>query len=350
MGTIINNLSNFYYDFHEGGEFSKEKAEIFFNSYNNKDRHIKYIKEIYETILSSSIINETSKIIIKTRKTYAETARYYNSLHQQEIENTVDSSNLHKPRRPKTPELVKADIYYTNRKLENILSNYKHTAEYPQKDFFTLIIYQSNISDTLWNEANESLERLKVTLNGKLISKGAFWLNIPVREYNKELTDEEFTHLLELITPYFNTQKVIAQQRLNGMSREVGYLNYILKSSITLNEIDETRRNIILSLSSKEQVEKFKRDQQHSQSNPLYQYETQLTQLREEIEKEKQARINIMSKVGQIYYQTSGRLSEKHQLAVDNLGKEYDQLKKISQSKQQRIEQLHIKIKEIKGE
>lgn len=347
MGTIINNLSNFYYDFHSNNEFSEERAEIFFNSYNNKERHIKYIKEIYETILSSSLINETSKIIIKTRKTYAETARYYNSLHQQEIENPAPSKTKIKP---KTFELVKADIYYTNRKLENILSNYKHITEYSQKDFFTLIIYQSNISDTLWNEADESLERLKVTLNGKLISKGTFWLNIPVREYNKELTDEEFAHLLELITPYFNTQKLLAQKRLNNMSREVGYLNYILKSSITLNEIDETRRNIILSLSSKDQIEKFKRDQQHSQSNPLYQYETQLTQLREEIEKERQARINIMSKVGQIYYQTSGQLSEKHQLAVDTLGKEYDQLKKISQSKQQRIDQLHIKIKEIKGE
>lgn len=374
MGTIVNSLSNFFYDFYEGEAFSMEKATRFFDKYADRERHTDYVREVYETILSSPAINETSKILIRTRKSYAETARYYNSLHQQEIAataatettaNTADSTttaatantdNTAKPRRPKTPELVKADIYYTNRKLGNILQNYRHNTEYPQRDFFTLILYQREISDTLWDKADEALENLKITLNGKLISKETFWLNIPVREFNRELSEQEFSQLIEIIRPYFNSQKAIAQLKLNSMKKEAGYLNYILKANMgnSLSEVDLARRNIILSLSDKEQIQRFKQVELQDQSlpptqtdSPLYQYQLQLSKLREEAEQEKHTRMEIMSRVGLIYHQTGGKLSEKHQFAVDTLGKQYDQLKQISQGKQKKIDQLQIKLQEL---
>lgn len=352
MGTLVNNLSNFYYDFYDGEVFSMEKAQRFFNKCADMERHANYIKEIYETILSSSIINETSKILIKTRKSYAEIARFYNSLHEQEIHNTENSD---KPHRTKTSELVKADIYYTNRKLESILRNNNYDTEYPQRDFFSLVTYQPEISSTLWRQADEALERLKVSLNGKLISKEIFWLNIPIREFNKELSEQEFSQLIEIIKPYFNSQKAIAQLKLNSMKREAGYLNYILKANMdsSFSEIDSARRDIILSLSDKEQVQRFKQGESQDQpqlqdDSPLYQYQIQLSRLREEAENEKQERIKIMSKVGQIYYQTNGNLSEKHQFAVDTLSKQYAQLKQMSQSKQQKIDQLQIQIQELR--
>lgn len=352
MGTIVNSLANFYYDFYEGEVFSMEKAERFFNKCEDMEHHVNYIKEIYETILSSSTINETSKIMIKTRKSYADIARYYNSLHEQEIK---DTENADKSRHPKTSELVKADIYYTNRKLERILRNSNYDIEYQQRDFFSLVIYQPEISSTLWSEADEALERLKGALNGKLISKEAFWLNIPIREFNKELSEQEFSQLIEIIKPYFNSQKAIAQLKLNSMKREAGYLNYILKANMdkSLSEIDVARRDIILSISDRGQIQRFKQGEmqdlsQLQDNSLLYQYQIQLSRLREETEKEKQTRKEIMSKVGQIYYQTKGNLSEKHQFAIDTLSKQYAQLKQISQSKQQRIDQLQIQIQELK--
>lgn len=352
MGTIVNSLANFYYDFYDGEVFSMEKAAHFFNKCADTERHAIYIKEVYETILSSSIINETSKILIRTHKSYAETARYYNSIHEQEIKETANSD---KPHRVKTAELVKADIYYTNRKLNCILRNTLYDDEYPQKDVFSLIIYQPEISSTLWSKADEALERLKATLNGRLISKETLWLNIPIKEFNRQLTDEEFNKLLEIIKPYFSSQKAIAQLKLNAMKKESGYLNYILKANMgtSLSEIDSARRDIILSLADKDQIQKFKQgkmqDQPHLQENSLlHQYQTQLSQLKEEAENEKQERIKIMSKVGQIYYQTGGVLSEKHQFAVDTLSKQYAQLKQISQSKQQKIDHLQIQIQELK--
>lgn len=356
MGTIVNSLSNFFYDFYEGESFSNEKATRFFDKYADRERHIDYVREVYETILSSPAINETSKILIRTRKSYAETARYYNSIHRQEIENPATTA---KPRHPKTLELVKADIYYTNRKLENILRNYRYNTEYPQRDFFTLILYQQKISDTLWDKADEALENLKITLNGKLISKETFWLNIPVKEFNREISEQEFSQLIELIRPYFNSQKAIAQLKLNSMKKEAGYLNYILKANMgnSLSETDIARRNFILSLSDKEQIQRFKQGELQDQSqqppqadSPLYQYQIQLSRLREETEKEKHIRMDIMSKVGQIYHQTGGNLSEKHQFAIDTLGKQYDQLKQISQVKQKKIDQLQLKIQELRGQ
>lgn len=354
MGTVVNSLTTFYYDFHEGDTFSMEKATRFFDRYADKERHTDYIRNIYGTILSSAMINETSKIRIRTGKSYAETARYYNSLHQQEIEGTADSE---KPRRAKTPELVKADIHYTNRKLDSILRSYRYSPEYPQRDFFTLILYQQEISDTLWDKADEALECLKVTLNGKLISRETFWLNIPVREINRELSEQEFTQLIEIIRPYFNSQKAIAQLKLNSMKREAGYLNYILRAGMdsSLSEVDMARRNIILSLSDREQVQRFKQGEMPDPSqlsmkngSPLYQYQVQLLKLKEETEEEKHIRMDIMSKVGQIYHQTGGNPSEKHQSVMDALGKQYDRLKQISRGKLEQIDQLQVKIQEIR--
>lgn len=346
MGTIVSGLTSFYYDFHEGDIFSMEKATRFFDRYADKERHIDYIRNIYGTILSSAMINETSKIRIRTGKSYAETARYYNSLHQQETGGTADPE---KPRRPKTPELVKADIHYTNRKLDSILRSYRYSPEYPQRDFFTLILYQQEISDTLWDKADEALECLKATLNGKLISRETFWLNIPVREINRELSEQEFTQLIEVIRPYFNSQKAIAQLKLNSMKREAGYLNYILRAGMdsSLSEVDMARRNIILSLSDREQVQRFKQGEMKNNS-PLYQYQVQLLRLKEETEEEKHTRMDIMSKVGQIYHQTGGKPSEKHQSVMDALGKQYDHLKQISRGKQEQIDQLQVKIQEIR--
>ena len=358
MGTIVNNLSNFYPDFYYGEGFSMEKAQRFFNKCDDMERRVSYIQQIYETILSSSTINETSKILIKTRKSYAEIARYYNSLHEQKDQELADpdskDNKSDKSFHHKTAALVKADISYTNRKLKNILQVGLSDTEGMQKDFFSLVIYQPDISTTLWNEADSALERLKVTLNGSLLSKDTFWLNIPIKEYSKQLTDREFNQLLEIIKPYFNSQKAIAQLKLNTMKKESGYLNYILKANMdTLSEIDITRRDLILTLASKDQVQRFKesdmQDQTYMKENSLlYEYQAMLLQLKEQSESEKQERIKIMSKVGQIYYQTNGNLSEKHQFAVVTLAKQYEQLKQADVDRQQKIKRLESEIQKLK--
>ena len=354
MGTIVNSLSNFYPDFYYGEGFSMEKAQRFFDKCADRERRADYVKEIYETILNSSTINETSKISIKTRKSYAEIARYYNSLQEQEIK---DKEMSDKPFHLKTASLVKADISYTNRKLKNILQIDLPDMDGMQKDYFSLVIYQPEMDATLWHRADSALERLKVTLNGRLLSKESFWLNIPIKEYTKQLTNEEFIQLLELIKPYFNSQKAIAQLKLNNMKKESGYLNYILKANMdSLSEIDIARRDMILTLASKDQVQRFKegeiqnhQDQSYLQENSLlYQYQNTLLQLREESEQGKQTRIKILGKIGVIYYKSHGSLSVENQNVVDSLADQYEHLKQIDVDRRQEISQLETEIQLLK--
>lgn len=356
MGTIVNNLANFYYDFFDGEVFCMEKAQRFFNKCADIERRANYIQQIYQTILSSSIINETSKIVIKTRKSYAEIARYYNSLHEQEINATAATD---KPYHSKTAALIKADVSYTNRKLKSILGNDLSDMEYMQKDYFSLVIYQPEMDGTLWSRADSALERLKVTLNGKLISKETFWLNIPIREFNKQLTHDEFEQLIELIKPYFNSQKAIAQLKLNTMKKESGYLNYILKANMdTLSKIDIARRELILTLANKDQVQRFKegemqnqQDDSYLQNNThLYQYQNTLLQLREEAENDKQQRIKILGKIGVIYCQSCVSLPEENQNAVDTLVDQFEQLKQMDVDRQQKITQLEKEIQLLKDQ
>ena len=349
MGTIVSSLSNLYYDFYEGEEFRVEKAEHFFGKCADMERRVHYIQQIYETILGSSTINETSKLLIKTRKSHAEIARYYNSLHEQEIKDAEHSAK----RGRKTAALVKADISYTNRRLKRILQVDMSDVESLKDDFFSLVVYQSEMNGALWSRADDALERLKVSLNDKVIGKETFWLNIPVKEYNKELTGEEFNRLLDLIKPYFDSQKAIAQMKLNSMKKESGYLNYILRANMdTLSEIDATRRDRILSLADKENVKRFRenaeQEQEPVQENSLLrQYQESLLQFQEEAEKERQLRIKVMGKIGQMYYQTGGSLSEKQQAAVDTLGKQYEQLKQRAEDRQEKISQLETEIQKL---
>lgn len=351
MGTIVNSLSNFYYDCHNNDVFCIEKAERLFYNCSDKEKRIRYIKEVYETILSSSIINETSKILIRTNKSYAEVARYYNSLHEQKTDN---SNKPDKPFHLKTVSLVKADVSYTNRKLKRILCNGLDNMDTIQKDYFSIIIYQPEISTSLWKKADEALEQLKIMLNGRLLAKDSFWLNIPINDYNKDLTEAEFNNLLSLITPYFSSQKSLAQLKLNSMKKETGYLNYILKANMenSLNETDIARRNMLLSLMDKEQVKKFKESlinnqPDNTENTALHNYQKNLQSLKEDSEKEKQIRLEIMAKIGMIYLKSNGGLNEELQNMVNTLKRQYQQLKDSDNNRQEKINRLETEIQNL---
>lgn len=348
MGTIVSSLSNWYFDFYREGKFSVDAANKIMGKYNDVDRRVTYIKTVYETVLGSSIINETSKILIKSRKTYVEVARYYNNLHEQEIMKTKEAEakdeKINCRVHAKTEALVKADVCYTNKKLKNALGC--DIVQCSKYDFFNVVMWKPDIDEALWLKADGALELLKAMCNGSLLSKEAFWLNIPVREFNRELSEQEFNHLVDLIKPYFTAQKALAQFKLNELKREAGYLNYILRADMELNEVDSGRRDLILSLVDGSPV----REKKQPVNDPkLNEYQNQISELMMAVDMEKQKRIEIMSKIGFVYYSNkNGICAEREMLMIEALEKEYERLKEMEQKRLEEIKLLQANIEKLK--
>jgi len=336
MGKIVKGMSNLYFDFYVGNVFDMDAANRILGKYVDVERRTGYIKAVYETVLGSSIINETSKIFIKSRKSYAEVARYYNSLHEQEIQKTKEmevgeNCSVH----AKTEALVKSDVYYTNKKLKNVLGCDIPNCHY--KDFFNVVIWKSEMDTALWMQAEDALAKLKALCNGSLLSKEDFWLNIPVREFNRELSEQEFKNLIELIKPYFTLQKSNVQVQLNEMKREAGYLNYILRADVELSAVDVARRDYILSLTDRSLLKEYKENE-----NPeLTRLQRKLLQLEEMNVLEKKLRVELMSKIGFIHYSNKSGMFTKSQLErLESFEKEYEKLKAAEAKRQEDMQQL----------
>ena len=353
MSTVVNSMSNMYYDFYVGDEFSMDGANRILGKYDDVDRRVSYIKAVYETVLGSSIINETSKILIKSRKTYAEVARYYNCLHEQEIKRTKEAETrgerISCPVHRKTEALVKADVCYTNKRLKNVLGC--NIPQCPKQDFFSVMLWVADIDDSLWERAEDGLKKLKALCNGSLLPKEAFWLNIPVREFHTELTEQEFNHLVDLVKPYFTAQKALAQQELNGLTREAGYLNYILRADMELNELDSSRRDYLLALTEGSTVKDYKEKSDPEQpvtDSELVRLQNELSQLEEVASMEKQERVNVMSRIGFIYYSNkTGNLNEQEITLLEALKIKYEQQKQKEVVRMERIRMLQNKIENL---
>lgn len=350
MGTIVSSLANYYYDLYMDGVFNEDAAIRIIGKCDDLDRRIQYIKSVYETIMGSSIINETTKIFIKSRKSYMDVARYYNCLHEQEIKRTKEAEDnglkINSPVHAKTEALVKADICYTNKKLKNVL--YCEVPYCNKRDWFNVVLWKSEMEEHLWLKAEEALELLKAMCNGSLLSKELFWLNIPAREFHKELTEQEFNHLVELIKPYFTVQKSLAQKELNSLTKEAGYLNYILRADMDLNNEDAGRRDIIMALANGKPTVT---DNQSEDDPEVAMYRKQLAHLINEDDVEKAIRVDVMSKIGLIHYRNKdGIFTEKENNLIEALGAEYERLKKIDIKRKEDIQRLQEKIDRLMEE
>ena len=341
MSTIVKTMANLYFDFYSGDVFNTGAAKKILGEHKDVERRVKYINAIYDTILGSSIINETSKIFIKSRKSYAEVARYYNTLHNEQDENCLVHA--------KTEALVKSDICYTNKKLKSVLAC--DISKCSQKNFFKIVMWDK-MDATVWTKADEALDKLKSMCNGSLLSKNKFWLNVPVHEFEKELPEEEFMNLVELIKPYFTTQKALTQMKINEMKKEAGYLNYILTADMELTEIDKARREYILSLMDRNLLKEYKDDlsqETSGKSQSLIKLQKKLLQLSEESSLEKKRRIELMSKVGLLYYTNQNRIfTDLQKKQIECIINEYERLKKVEMKRQQDMKGLQAMIDKLR--
>ena len=89
------------------------------------------------------------------------------------------------------------------------------------------------------------------------IEKRDILLTIPTFEKVKELSDEEFDELMEVLRPYSKFVLSNVQNVLNSMEKEVGYLRFLMGKKSVLTDLDKERKNEILLWLGKEVIENY---------------------------------------------------------------------------------------------
>ena len=313
MGTILSEMANWYGDFYRDGKFDAGGAYRVLRGLSDMERRCEYFNCFYDILLNSSKISETVKIFLKTRKSYADVAFSYNKVHELEEWFT----------KKKTAAQVKAEVCYANKRIMNVMSFQREDGQisnYPHAVFF-----DGNMTEECWRLAEQALIRLRTLYGKSLIDKGEIWINIPVGEYATEIEDDEFDSFLEIIKPYFQKQKMVSQKRINGMTKACGYLNYIMRNEMKLNETDLSRKNRVLEMLRAESEEVCAAGE-----NPtLRKMQDRINELERIISIKESLATEAMAEAGKVVYSRLGvSLEPEHKRAMRMHFEEYNKLRK----------------------
>lgn len=308
MRSILGSLAEFYLYFVDNNEISISKIEIALKNLSDIEKRAEFIRDLYEILLNEKGLNWSSRMKIKTDKNYEWIANYFNVQNSEEIKKTIEREKngikVEDGVYEKTLANVRGDIYYSNKKLSELLN---YTVGGVEKDWFSTIMSEE-MDEVSWKMADKALDKVRTKVLGVSISKDKFWLNVPTKYFNYELSEEEFNDLINLIKPYFATQKKLAQLKLNSMKTSCGYLNYILNDGSRLKGIDLQRRNLILGLMDNKKVNEVKEAEANEkaiETSEIKKIQSEIEEMQARLNTSKELRTEIMSKIGFIYYKAN---------------------------------------------
>lgn len=353
MRSILGSLAEFYLYFTNNNEIDISKIKMALKNLPDIEKRAEFIKDLYEIVLNEKGLNWSSRMKIKTDKSYEWIANYFNIQNSEEIKKTIEREKsgikVEDGIYEKTLANVRGDIYYSNKKLSDLLS---YTVGGEEKDWFSTVMSEE-MDELTWKMADKALDKVRTKVLGISISKDKFWLNVPTKYFNYELSEEEFNDLINLIKPYFATQKKLAQLKLNSMKTSCGYLNYILNDGSRLKGIDLQRRNLILGLMDNKKVSEIKEaeaSEKEIETNEIKKLLVEIEEMQARINTSKELRTEIMSKIGFIYYKanlTGSGLSADLENAVNKFTQQYNnelsaskQMEQSLKEKQEMVEHL----------
>lgn len=191
------------------------------------------------------MVSKISLEYITSGKSYREVASDYNLSH-------LKDDGFKK----KTPEAVKSDIAYSNKKLSRYFGRISST-----RNALEIMFGIEPVNEYFFELSEEALRMIKTHYADNIFNNKSFLLNIPAFSYETRLSDKDFRKVKDLIKPYIINQRKIAQTQLNKMSAGAGYLRYIMQKDVKeLNEVDIARRNELLELFNEAEQEQFKID------------------------------------------------------------------------------------------
>lgn len=236
MSTFLNDAKTFYHDFFDRGTWSDIFASEILYGKEDINKRKECIKEIYKIIMDNEAVSDAVKDWVKTNHSIQDTAKI----------------------KGVSVSMVKNQIYYINTTIGGDLT-------YRESNILMLCLLTEKISEYDWKEINKIIQAVKIKRCKSMYNKESILnsrnllVNIPRKEYNTAITDNQFNDFLRLITPYFITERKRIQLRINTeFLDEAGYINYIMTPGITLSELDKQRLKKIKSLLDEETLNTYK--------------------------------------------------------------------------------------------
>lgn len=247
MGTesILLTAQKHYVDCVREGKVNTTLIRDYLRNVDNISKRVNIIADFYDLILNTSILSKISLQYVRTGKSYSGVAEDYNLEHRKDEDFKAKST-----------EAVKSDVNYHNKKIERYLGVVS-SKNNMLKEMFRI----DKVDDRTFKLAEEAMRMLKVHYAENVFSNKNFLLNIPAFSYKRTLDSNKFNIVVDVIRPYIIGQRRLAQDKLNSMKDEVGYLHYIMqKDSRDLNDLDIERRNELLQLFDVEEHERYRVD------------------------------------------------------------------------------------------
>lgn len=222
--SILSDAKNLYHFFYNGKYWSEEKATNFFIDKDNSSARAQVVKTIYSVIFRSNKIDNLVKEWVRDKDVTLATLARLNNISEMSMNNKQN---------------------YVNRTLENELSIELNGSKC---NILFAMVYKDNLSTDIWEEISAKIKlirikRAKEMSNVKpLMQNKDLLINIPSRAFNTEVEEDEWIQFINLIRPYFISERRKVQQRVNEeFIYSAGYVNYLMTPGMKFSEEDKRR-------------------------------------------------------------------------------------------------------------
>lgn len=250
--SMFLSLHKVYNDCFDNGVFDRSKVienKLIDTDYEYEFR-ISLLESIFNIVLNSKIMNELSlEYITNGHRTYDGCIEKWNKDHPDKVIKLSSGKNK---------------IIYSARRINELFDDIELDGK--SYDIVQWLCDTNNfrgIENNIkkLNVKNDFIKQFNMfneVCGEKLdIEKRDILLTIPTFEKVKEISDEEFDELMEVLRPYSKFVLSNVQNVLNSMEKEVGYLRFLMGKKSVLTDLDKERKNEILLWLGKEVIENY---------------------------------------------------------------------------------------------
>lgn len=280
--TSVRVLGENYNSLFEKEVFSIELAEkhymlgkLYENDQQAFERKCDMIRNLYEFLLSDSCnINEATKYFIK-------------GFNGSQVKIILDKKQRAKGEATFSLQSINMKKQYYTSKLDVLL---KEQLEGREKSMIDSLFDCYEIKEEDYKQCKRIYNNLLQCFSTAQFDRKCMFINIPAKEMCYDMEKDKFEKFLQLINPYGIKYKADKQSRINGMTREAGYFNYLMSNRQDLSDEETELRDRIKDWSVNgtslvdENLEKGQAEEIEDLQEKIRELENKVSQQSQEIE------------------------------------------------------------------
>lgn len=220
--SVLKEMKKSYEDYFTNNEFDLQKTLISLEKYKDKEIRAEYIRKLYKFILVTSDCHEITKKWIRNRSSIIDTIKEENNNRRKKDQ--IDEKNGN------------AQVSYDIRRFKNVLQ-----IPYGKKHINILNAvktFNGELGEENCRLCDNAIKLANLNYASKCYNPKDLLINIPAKSLAVECNIEKFKELLELMEPYSVKVRRNVQDKINTMSNEVGYFNYLMSTGAELSETE----------------------------------------------------------------------------------------------------------------